>query len=211
MIEVVLVGASVPNLYLARGLKKYEIYVTIYEKNQDYNNSQNRALPTSFLRSIGYPNINEDEEITYLVLTDLKKFLSRNVYILYNSNLKINFFQEKIYLEDEEIKFGNLVLNTAHKKLILKSDKILTYDYSVLETEKNIVANSLISSIKKVEIIKNRIVENNLRQEYDSINDYFIDCGGVGEQPLPSLSFDDFKKNYYTKLFEYKNIDLKKE
>jgi hypothetical protein len=164
--KVILVGASIPNLFGARELKRKGFDVIIYERNNNYNNPQQRRLSNKFLDELGFSvELNENGDYlnstSYVKLNDLKDFLRDDTIIICGGNLKINLDEDKVLFGAEYLDFDYLIYNTGHNKIEHNSKKIFTYDYSLGKVDNHFAGNSLITSVEKIKkIIVNIELDN---------------------------------------------------
>lgn len=159
MKKIILVGASTPNLFGAKRLKEKGFEVLIFERNPNHQNNQMRRLPTILLDKLGIET-NLEKEFDYIRLSQIKDFLSKEIDILYNTNLIIDFENLEFKHNEEMLEFDFIIINTGHKEIIIDNPKIHTYNYTLDNPQDHFSGNSLMSSINKIDLIVENIISN---------------------------------------------------
>lgn len=157
--KIIFVGASTPNLYAAKKLQSLGFEVVVFERNSNHNNPSMRVLPLRLLNKLGM-FLDSKDETKHVSLTEIKDFLAEGIKIIYDRNLVIDYPNEKCFLNNEELIFDYLVINTGHKTINADSKKIFTYNYSVPQHKLNnhFPGNSLESSIEAIDKIISKML-----------------------------------------------------
>lgn len=108
--KILLVGASIPNLYAARILKEQGHNPIIIELHKELTNDQQRLIPSETLTKL---NLNLKEG--YYILKNIKHLLAKDLDIKFNTNNK----------EDYDI----IILNTKFKD-IESNKNVFTINYN---------------------------------------------------------------------------------